>query len=54
VISSVYPNGRSVVALRNLAALCFLLSLDNLRLESFTRQFSLARVFERPESIPGW
>jgi hypothetical protein len=27
-----YPNGRSVVAFRNLAAVCFLLSLDNLRL----------------------
>ncbi|HKC01214.1 MAG TPA: hypothetical protein VKD23_20690 [Terriglobales bacterium] len=32
------------VALRNLAALCFLPSLDNLWLGSFMRQFRLVRV----------
>jgi hypothetical protein len=44
LVHSVYPIGCSVVALRNLAALCFLLSLDNLRLGSFMRQFRLACV----------
>ena len=35
LVHPAYPNGCSVVALLNLAALCFLLSPDNLRLGSF-------------------
>jgi HsdM N-terminal domain/N-6 DNA Methylase len=44
LVHSDYPHGRSVVALRNLAALCFHLRLENLRLRSFMRQFRLVRV----------
>jgi hypothetical protein len=35
LVHPAYPNGCSVVALLNLAALCFLLGLDNLWLGSF-------------------